>query len=363
VTTARQDALIAQIRTARTKAERRAAARQFQHAPAVPEAPEARAALNRDLGRFILARRDEFRAAGEATNSAGGYLAPPAFSDEVIRLLREWDSVIADCEDLVTSHGQSWKRPQISSFTASGAALSENTAATDATSTLISFAGQQSFGITPTYAALLSASLQLIQDAIRQDLSDGKAGGWNPLGSGAPPVYSGVPTGNGDLVSLLASAAAESLGRQVASAGSTALYAAATTGQEASLGTLTPANLAKLIAVVDAAYIKMGCKFYMSSADAATVFGTSGVLANAGSLSLFGFPVEITNAATNWSTGTVSGPVFGRLDRFMTLRRVNGVTAQVLKERFADALQVAVLCHARMDFAARGEPTALAYSK
>lgn len=198
----------------------------------------------------------------------------------------------------------------------------------DGTSTLISFPGQQSFGTTPTYTALLTASLQLIQDSFRQDLSDGNAGGWT--GNGTPPVYDGVPTGNGDLTDLLASAAVESIGRQVASVGSTALYAAATTGQEASLGTLISANLAKLIGLVDPAYLRMGCSYYMSNVDAATVFGASGVLANAGSLSLFGFPVEITNAATNWTTGSVTGPVFGRLDRFMSMRRVNGVTVLVL---------------------------------
>lgn len=360
MSTARQDALIAAIRTAQTKAERRSAVRSAM----APEPAEARADLNAQVRSFLIAQvaeTRESRAAGEGTNSAGGYATPPGFSDEVVRLLKEYDSIISDCEDLPTPHGQTWLRPQVSSLVASGSALSENNAASDGTSTLISFPGQQSFGITPTYVALLTASLQLIQDSFRQDISDGKAGGWN--GTGAPPVMSGVPTGNGDLTDLLASAAVESIGRQVASAGSTALYGAATTGQEASLGSLTSANLAKLIGLVDPAYLRMGCSYYMSNVDAATVFGASGVLANAGSLSLFGFPVEITNAATNWVTGTVSGPVFGRLDRFMSLRRVNGVTVQVLRERFADHLQVGIDCYFRCDFAARGETTAVAFSK
>jgi HK97 family phage major capsid protein len=150
----------------------------------------------------------------------------------------------------------------------------------------------------------------------------------------------------------------------VASVGSTALYAAATSGQEASLGTLTPANLAKLIGLVDPAYHRLGCSYYMSAADAATVFGaSSGILANASNLSLFGYPVEITNAATKWATGTVSGPVFGRLDRFMSMRRVNGVAVQVLRERFADSLQVGINVYGRFDFQPRGETTAVAFSK
>ena len=369
MTSARQDILAAQLRTAMTKAERRNAVKQFQ----TPEARGDRAALNAELRAFLLSQREETRAAGEGTNSAGGYIAPPGFSDEIVRLLKDYDGIISDVEDLPTVHGQTWKRPQVSSLVVSGSALSENTAATDATSTLVSFPGQQSFGITPTYVALLSASLQLIQDAFHQDISDGKAGAWNPLVPGAgnqsaagsmPPVYNGVPTGNGDLVDLLASAAAEAIGRQVAAAGSTALYGAATAGQEVALGTLTAANLAKLVGLVDPAYLRMGCAYYMSAADFATVFSAStGILANADGLRLNGWPIVITNAATNWVTSTVSGPVFGRLDRFMSMRRVKDVQAQVLRERYADNLQVAINTYFRADFQPRGETTAVAFSK
>jgi len=368
MTTARQDALTASLRTAMTKAERRSA---VKSALQTPEARDERAQLNREVSAFLLNQHEETRLApfAEGTNSQGGYLAPPGFAGEVIRLLKEYDGIIADCEDLPTEHGMSWKRPQVGSLTASGAALAEGGQVQDGTS-LFSLPGQQSFGITPTYSALLYSSLQLIQDAIHQDLSDGNAGGWSPLRPTGPqsdgirpPVYDGVPT-DGDFVGLLASAASEAIGRQVASAGSTAIYAAATAGQEASLGTLTSANLAKLIALVDPAYLG-NAKFYMNASDFATVFGAAtGILANSDSHHLFGFPVVITNAATTWVSASVTGPVFGNLGRFMSLRRVrDGINVQVLRERYADYLQVALNVYGRFDFGTRGETTALAFSK
>ena len=94
------------------------------------------------------------------------------------------------------------------------------------------------------------------------------------------------------------------------------------------------------------------------------MFGSaSGILGNADGLHLFGYPVVITSACTNYVSTTVTGPVFGRLDRFMSLRRVNGLHVQVLRERFADSLQVGVQTYLRADFGARGEPTSMAFSK
>lgn len=283
--------------------------------------------------------------------------------------------MLRDCEDVETIHGQTWKRPQVSTFTASGAAQTENAQLSDSTSTLLTLPGQQSFGVTPTYTALLSASLQLIQDAIRQDISSGKGSAWNPINgqpatsygaatNSAPAPYSGVPTGSGDLVDLLASAGGESIGRQLASALSTAIYGAGFTAQQVSLGSLTASNVIKLIGVLDPTFLP-GAKFYMSAADAATVFsGSTGVLLNSDGLHLGGIPVVVTNACTNWVNLSVSGPILANLRAAWTARRVrNGITVQVMPERYADFLQVGINVYGRFDFQPTGRATAIAFSK
>jgi HK97 family phage major capsid protein len=279
----------------------------------------------------------ELRAMGEATNSAGGFTVAPTFADSVIRVAQEFDGFIADVEDLPTADGASWKRPQVSALVASSAALAENTQDAnyggDATGamTQVTFAGQQSFGLCPVIVTRLAMSRQLMEDA------------------------------NVDPAALLASAAGEAIGREAATLGNAALYAAATTGQEVSLTTLTAAKLAGLIAKVDPAYLP-GSKFYMSAGDYAIAAISTGVVPN-GPREFYGFPVVITNAATAFSSGTVSGPVFGNLGRFMSMRRAGGLGVQVLRERYADYSQVAVNVYARIDFAARGEAASVAFSK
>jgi HK97 family phage major capsid protein len=301
---------------------------------------ELRSFLSGAPNRAVLETRDT--PMNESTNSQGGYTVPPGFASEVIRLVKEFDGLVGDAEDLETPHGAPWGRPQVSSLVASSANTTEGTQVTsyggDATGTMtqVTFAGVQQFGLTPTYVCRLAASNALFQDS------------------------------NVDLVDLLASAASQALAREVASVANLAVYANATVGQEASLSTLSATSLAKLLALVEPGYHKVGggSKFYMSPTDAATVFGsTSGILANSDGLHLFGFPVVITNACTNYVASTVSGPVFGNLSQAFTLRRAPGIQVQVLRERYSDWLQTGVNVFARMDFAARGQATALAYSK
>ena len=134
--------------------------------------------------------------------------------------------------------------------------------------------------------------------------------------------------------------------------------------QEATLTTLSATSLAKLLALVDPGYYKLGSgsKFYMSPTDFATVFGSAtGILASNDSLHLFGFPVAVTHACTNFVASSVTGPLFGNLSQAFTLRRAGGIQVQVLRERYADRGLIGVNVFARMDFLARGQATALAY--
>lgn len=328
MTTARQDILIAQLRTAMTKPERRAAVRAFEQAgPA-----EDRAAVDREFRAFLQnapATPVEMRAMGETTASAGGNIVAPGFASDVIRLMREFDSVLNDMEPLRTPKGGTWARPQVSSFTAQGGAVAEGTQLTDSSGTLITFINTQAFGKTPTYPALMVASFQLAQDA------------------------------NVDLAGLMASAAGEAIGRQVAADATTALYAAAPAGQQVALSgsAVTNASVAGLLANLDPAYLP-GCKLYVSAGDYAKL-----VVDDPVKLRAFPVPVVPTNAVTDYTAATVSGPVLARMDRFMSMRRVGGVRVQVLRERYADLGQIGVLVSVRADFQARGEDSAAVFSK
>jgi hypothetical protein len=74
-------------------------------------------------------------------------------------------------------------------------------------------------------------------------------------------------------------------------------------------------------------------------------------------------PVVPTNAATAYSSGTVSGPVLANLGAFLTMRRTHGVRVQILRERYAEFLQTAVNVYLRADFAVTGRTSAAVFSK
>jgi hypothetical protein len=161
-----------------------------------------------------------------------------------------------------------------------------------------------------------------------------------------------------DIVALLASAAAESIVRQISGAASTALYGAATAGQEVTLTTLTNAKIAGLAAKLDPAYWN-GAKLYCSPTDYSLLLADDPV-----KLAAYPFPIVVTNAATNFVAASVTGPVLANMGRTLTMRRVRSqsMVTQVLRERWADSLQVGITVFGRFDFAARGETTAAVWS-
>ena len=198
MSTARQDLLIAQIRTAQTKSERRAAVREFTSpspAAAAPSAEDRSAANVLMRSALRVGGRFEERAASEASATGGGDLVAPLMGS-VIRYMKEWNSLLADVEVYPTATGASMVRPQVSSLVAApSAAVSENTALADSSGTLPVFAGQQSFGQTPNYPVTLYVSNQLAEDS------------------------------QTDAIDLMSQAAAEAIGRKLAALLSGVLYA------------------------------------------------------------------------------------------------------------------------------------------
>lgn len=278
----------------------------------------------------------EARAAGES--STGGNLVKPDFAASVWKLLKEFQAIVADAHLIDTPTGAPYGVPVYSSYTASGAAQTENAQVADgspgASTPLVAFPSLVQFGLTPSYGARVPVSMQLLADGV-------------------------------DVSETIASAVAESIGRQVASVVSTALYGSATTGQEVSLGTVTNSNVAKLLAALDPAFLP-AAKLYVSAADFALLAEDDPT-----KLRNFPVPVVVTNAATVFSSGTVSGPVLACLDRTLLLRRAADVDVIITPEvgngatgtGGGDMLSQVLVAWARFDVKATGQVTSAVFSK
>src|SRR5215469_10588744 len=115
-------------------------------------------------------RTGEFRAAGEQTVAGGGAMVPPAFSSEVIRLLKEYSALIGDMEWYSTPNGAPMTRPSVqasASFAPAPGYGTENTVLTTGPDAVFGAAqySAQSFGEAYTIAALLQVSNQLVADS------------------------------------------------------------------------------------------------------------------------------------------------------------------------------------------------------
>ena len=363
---ARSDALTAQLRTSLTKAERRRAVRQFTAPEAAPV--EARDIANSELRRFLTqGSRVEERAASEGTTTAGGFMVRPLFG-EVIRYLKSFDEILKDVEVFETLTGSTLVRPQVSSLVAApSASVSENTDVADSSGTLPVFAGTQSWGQCPTWPVTLYMSNMLLNDALAEGyartVSDPGIGlggpttewGQNITGSPAPALNPSGP----DLLALMGSAAAEALHRKIAAVLQAALIASATGGQTQALGSLTVPNVALMLSKLGAAF-RPGARLYMSSSD----FGT---LAKADSTGLRNLDalipggIVVTDAVSNWATGTTSGPILADMGSYFTWRQAPGY-ATVSRELRAEYAQTVVIMALRADFAATGRSAAAVFA-
>lgn len=374
----RSDILSAELRTAKTRSERRDAVRRFEASQLPPEEARAEASFKRwlrDGGHSWFTR-----AAGESTGTAGGYTVPQRWSAELIRLMKDYGGALLSQFELWESpDGNPTVRPVGSAFTAA-AAQTENNAITYGPDAVF---GQQNWANDcPTYAASTRVSNQLVMDAFR--LPAAHEGGWD-IGERFPDASSD----NRTLDELVMSMLAESLGRVLAPVATTGVYSAinaqgANSGQNGGYVTLTAAQAITfksgattelaaqtidvtstapaMVAAVDPAYLGEGCGWTMTSTAwkgiTSQVDGNGRPLVDVSrdGMSLLGYPVAITSGASDATASSVSGPMFGRLDLAMTLRVVGGPSGVFLfrsNERYAEYLQTYYRAALRADVAAR----------
>jgi len=335
---------------------------------AVPETPEADA-VDSQFRTYLRNGQvgTELRAAGEATNSAGGYLVPPGWWQRLQVALKAFGGIANDFTQLDTESGQSMVWATVDPTSTVGTLLSENTQVSAVDYTF----GQGTLGAYMYTSGAQLVSFQLANDSafdidgfisarVGESLGRAKAnadiagtGSSQPLGvvtalgaKGAAGVVGGTIAQTGGYLTLKTANSVTTLG------GSTTELAGNVLSFQTILG---------MIASVDPAYRALGSKFYlndMQGINMRSVVDSYGhPLWNpnvqvGGNDALYGFPVVVDNNIPNLAASTAGGPMFGHLPSAMVCRTVTQSGLLRLSERYADYLQIGFIGYMRFDIRA-----------
>lgn len=358
---------------------------------AVPDAPEVGSPEEREVSFQRYVRSGlvgaELRAAGEATNSAGGYLVPPGWWQRLQVALKAFGGTAEDFTQLETESGQPMVWATVDPTTtvgqlvgssnttgangqtpgngASGTGANENNQVGD-----LDYAfGQGTLSAYMYTSGAQKVSFQLANDSAfdidqfvsaRVGESLGRALALAAIsGTGTSQPLGIIPAlnakgawsagGSGGFYSLGTATKIHNFGDP---AGSTAT--------ELLQNTLSPTTLLNMIAAVDPAYRALGAKFYMNDQQMLGLRGQTDVngrplinmqdgLSEGAVGTVFGYPVKIDNNIPNLTASTTGGPIFGHLPSAMVKRTVNQSGLLRLNERYADNLQIGFIGYMRFD--------------
>jgi HK97 family phage major capsid protein len=340
-------------------------------ASSAPEAPSGTAAerRERDFSAFVRtgAISPELRAAGEATNSAGGYLVPPGWWQRLQVALKAFGGTAADFTRIETESGQPMQWATVNPTAVVGALIGENVTVSEQDYVF----GQGTLSAYMYTSGVQQVSFQLSNDsafdldqfvAARVGESLGRAlaaaaisgtGSAQPLG--VVTALAAAPS-SGTVGSTLSQ-----VGGYVtlAAAGAVKNFAGSTT--ELISNTINPTTILNMIACVDPAYRALGSKFYMNDMQLlglrAQVDSNGRPLVNLidglrGDLPithLMGYETVVDNNIPNLTASTAGGPIFGHLGSAMVHRVVTQSGLMRLNERYADALQIGFIGYNRWD--------------
>jgi hypothetical protein len=309
----------------------------------------------------------------EGTGSAGGYIAPLTFAEDVIVSLKYASAFTAYSKVWQSASGAPAKYPIVGAAELSNVAstIGENTQLTEGD---LSGLSQISFGQTPLWSGtnLARVSLPLLQDVAWTGVYPTSGLGTFPP---TPVIESGI-----DIEKLLVSQFTARLARGVDAAwAAKAIAGPATTVTTASNSAITYAELVKAFYSLDASYRgnPRGAAWVMNSSTAQYIRGildssnrpiltewrsaplpdgqwdgTSGLVTS----TLFGLPVvESSNMAAIGATNVVA--VLADWSNYFVVRIAGAPSVQRLSERYADTGEVAFVVWARLD-AAVGLPGA-----
>lgn len=338
----------------------------------------------------------ELRAAGEATNSAGGYLVPPGWWQRLQVATKAFGGTANDFEQLQTESGQPMQWAVVDPTTTVGQ-LVGSTATTGGNSQT---PGQGALGGTAnenqqvgdldyvfgqgTMSAYMytsgvqKVSFQLANDAafnvdqfvearVGESLGRAKAqaaisgtGSSQPLG--IITALGGKGSANGSTATTAAIASPTTSGGyiNIGLAAKAPFAASDTTTTELIGNTLAPQTLRTMIAAVDPSYRNMGAAFYYNDIQ---LLGARALVDSNGRpllnlmdgltpgqpTTLWGYAVKVDQNIPNLTASTVGGPVFGHLQSAMVLRTVTQSGLLRLSERYADLLQIGFIGYMRFD--------------
>lgn len=314
-------------------------------------------------------RSPELRAAGEGTNTAGGFLVPPGWWQRLQIALKAYGGIAGDFQPLETDTGQPmvWATNNPTSTVAT--LVSENTQLSNVDYVF----GQGTMGAYMYSNGVQLVSLQLAQDsafdidsyvqnrvgeALGRALSAAAVSGTGasqPLGITTALNAGGAVSGQngGGFVQLTAATGVNVYGTTgTAPAGTN--YVQTT---ELLSGALAPQTVAKVIGSVDPAYRKLGAKWYLNDLTLQAMrnvvdgFGRplyTEILDDSKPM-LRGYPVVVDNNLASLTASTTAGPVFGHLPSAMVLRMVRGANVLRLDQRYADFLQIGFIGYQRWD--------------
>lgn len=333
----------------------------------VPSIPSAE---GRAFSRYLLEgirspELRESRAAGEGTNSAGGYLVPPGWWQRLQIALKAYGGIANDFELLETDTGQPMQWATNDPTGVIGSLIAENTQISDVDYVF----GQGTMGAYMFTSGVQKVSFQLDQDsafgienfiqarvgeALGRSLAQyaiSGTGSSQPLGVVAA-LGAASTSGSGGPISLTAATKVNLLGPGTGSSTTGTTQVTELVGN-----VISPATVLTLIASVDRAYRALGAKFYMNDKvlnnmrRIADGYGRPfyDTLQDDRNPTLQGYPVVVDNNLPDLTASTASGVVFGHVGSAMILRMVKGASIMRLDQRYADYLQVGYIGYQRLD--------------
>jgi len=271
----------------------------------------------RDFLKFGNGGLGEERAQSVGTDSAGGYLAPVDFYNQLLVALKAYDGIFDVATVVQTEHGNACTVPIDDDSGQAASVIAEN----GTSSSVDAVFDRVSFGKIPTWrSGHVRASIEIAQDSAF------------------------------DLTALLARAFARRFARGIAPTFTTSLLSQATLGKTAASATaVTPDELLDLMASLDAAWAQQGSfamnfATFMSIAKVKASTGGSYLapISNdaQGRPTIFGRTCYLSPSMPAMTTGLKS-VVFGDLSRFLRREVANSLKVRTYVERYAEVGQVA----------------------
>lgn len=307
----------------------------------------------------------ELRAAGEATGSAGGFLVPQGFWQNLQVAKKAYGGVVPYFRLHETDTGALTPWPTIDATTVVGSLIAENSQISDVD--FVFGQGQMNAYLYSSGVHKISRQMahdsafdvqEFIQGRVAEALGRAEAaaaisgtGSSQPLGvitalNAATGMTSGgvYALGAGNKVTVIANG--------------TSFTTPTTQATELVAGALNPTSVIGVIKSVDPAY-RANARWFMSDAQfqahklVSDGFGRPywPTLRDA-EPTLEGYPVTVDPNIPNLAASTASGIIFGDLGTAMVVRRVRHGGLLRLEERYADFLQVGYIGFERFDFRA-----------